>query len=155
VQDSILASSESSDYVTASENPFADFVSIPDHTSLDDRLTAESLLSVDTETASHFAVVETIRRPFVPTMDDEMTAAPGEQVRMLRRFDDGWAYAEKVPTGRRGLIPIDCLRLPEEDLPAFLAAKRLSSYRGAGSPSPLWRTKELSEDTVVGHVISL
>ncbi|KZT11865.1 uncharacterized protein LAESUDRAFT_623250, partial [Laetiporus sulphureus 93-53] len=82
----------------------------------------------DPETASHFARVETIRRPFVPTMDDEMSVLPGETVRMLLRFDDGWAYAEKVGSGRRGLIPIDCLRMPEEDLPAFLASKRLSSY---------------------------
>ncbi|TFY65517.1 hypothetical protein EVJ58_g1929 [Rhodofomes roseus] len=87
---------------------------------------------VDAETALHFARVEMIRRPFVPAMEDEMAVAPGDRVRMLRRFNDGWAYAEKVGTRRRGIIPIDCLRTPSEDLPAFLASKRLSSYR-AGS----------------------
>ncbi|KZT73951.1 hypothetical protein DAEQUDRAFT_661785 [Daedalea quercina L-15889] len=91
-----------------------------------DALTAES---ADTETASHFARVETIRRPFEPALEDEMGVVPGERVRMLQRFPDGWAYAEKVGSRRRGIIPIDCLRTPEEDLPAFLASKRLSSYR--------------------------
>ncbi|KAH9947438.1 hypothetical protein B0H21DRAFT_691907 [Amylocystis lapponica] len=111
-----------SDYATAPENPFADFV---DDQSLDH---PSSLLSVSVD--SHFATVETICRPFVPTMSDEMSTAPGERVRMLQRFSDGWAYAEKVETGSRGLIPIDCLRTTDEDLPAFLASKRLSSYRG-------------------------
>ncbi|EED77878.1 predicted protein [Postia placenta Mad-698-R] len=145
--DSLLGSTvESSTYATAPENPFADPASVcnGEGEGEDDGRTVES---ADAETASHFATVEVIRRPFVPTMDDEMAAAPGERVRMLRRFDDGWAYAEKVPRGRRGLIPIDCLRMPEEELPAFLAAKRLSSYRGARSPSPLWRGSEQTVGT--------
>ncbi|EED78625.1 predicted protein [Postia placenta Mad-698-R] len=147
--DSLLVSTvESSTYATAPENPFADPASActgeGEGEGEDDGHTVES---ADAETASHFATVEVIRRPFVPTMDDEMAAAPGERVRMLRRFDDGWAYAEKVPRGRRGLIPIDCLRMPEEELPAFLAAKRLSSYRGARSPSPLWRGSEQTVGT--------
>ena len=73
----------------------------------------------------------TIQRPFLPAMEDEMAVAPGEAVRILRRFDDGWAVAEKVAGGQQGLIPIDCLRAPEEELPAFLAKKRISSYRAS------------------------
>ncbi|CCM03675.1 uncharacterized protein FIBRA_05819 [Fibroporia radiculosa] len=155
----------SSEYATAPENPFADAASAENYdmpTASDpfadaeidvDAQTAESLQSVDTETASHFARIETIRRPFAPGLRDEMAATPGEQVRMLRRFDDGWAYAEKLATGARGLIPIDCLRMAEEDLPAFLASKRLSSYRGARSPSPILRDRPRSAETVVGQVL--
>lgn len=123
--ESMFESGVSSEYATAPENPFADHAAESGAVDVDAR-TSES---VDAETAMHFARVETIRRPFVPAMEDEMGVVPGERVRMLRRFNDGWAYAEQVGTRRRGIIPIDCLRTPGEDLPAFLAAKRLSSYR--------------------------
>ncbi|OBZ71280.1 hypothetical protein A0H81_08681 [Grifola frondosa] len=139
-----------SEYGTAREhpspepdNPFSDSARV-DHAAR-----TESALSTDTETATHFAKVETISRPFVPTMDDEMAVVAGEQVRMLRRFDDGWAYAEKVLTLRRGLIPIDCLRDVGEDLPAFLAKKRLSSYRGC---LIVLRIQILSILTITPHI---
>ncbi|KAI0648182.1 hypothetical protein C8Q79DRAFT_558969 [Trametes meyenii] len=106
--------------VEPSENPFLDFTEV-----------AARPPSTSTEASSpskHFAPTETIRRPFLPTMEDEMAVTPGQDVHILRRFDDGWALAEVLATGRQGLIPIDCLRAVEEDLPAFLAKKRLSSY---------------------------
>ena len=54
-------------------------------------------------------------------------------------FDDGWVLIEKDPMmdhsqskgkakALSGLIPVDCLREGNEDLPAFLASKRESSY---------------------------
>ncbi|KAI0917400.1 hypothetical protein AcW1_007403 [Taiwanofungus camphoratus] len=140
------SSNISSEYTTAPENPFSDFASV------EDGHTVESILSADTETASHFARVETIRRPFIPTMDDEMATTPGERVRMLQRFDDGWAFAEKVSTGQRGLIPIDCLRMAEQDLPAFLAAKRLSSYN-MRPLSRYWGENGEIEQATPGHAI--
>jgi hypothetical protein len=80
---------------------------------------------------AEFASVELIRRPFVPTLDDELAVTPGDSVRAVKVFDDGWAYVEKIgPAGARGLIPIDCMRDSGEDLPAFLASKRISSYYG-------------------------
>lgn len=103
--------------------------------------------SVDAETASHFARVEVIRRPFVPALEDEMAVAPGERVRMLQRFPDGWALAENVATRRRGVIPIDCLRTPEQDLPAFLASKRLSSYMKR-PPSSLAKVEEAGDPDI-------
>ncbi|KAK7690123.1 hypothetical protein QCA50_006772 [Cerrena zonata] len=113
------------DYYTAESqavNPFADFTSCDSHM---------TTIHTDPSNEDHFAPVEIIRRPFVPTMSDEMAVAPGDQVRVRRRFDDGWAYAEKLSGNARGLFPIDCLRMQDQDLPAFLAAKRLSSYAGA------------------------
>lgn len=113
------------DYYSAesqSVNPFADFASVESHM---------TTIHTDPSNGDHFAPVETVQRPFVPTMTDEMAVAPGDQVRVRRRFDDGWAYAEKLNGDARGLFPIDCLRMQDEDLPAFLAAKRLSSYAGA------------------------
>ncbi|KAJ3541629.1 hypothetical protein NM688_g6057 [Phlebia brevispora] len=109
-----------SDYVTAQEHhdPFAD---------PEEAHTMETFMTTDT-VAVHFQPIETIYRPFVPTMDDEMAVNPGDSVHVLTRFDDGWGYAENRTTGHRGLFPIDCLRMANQDLPAFLAQKRLSSY---------------------------
>lgn len=79
---------------------------------------------------------ETIRRPFAPTLDDEVSVAPGDKVLVLKVFDDGWAFVEKqcksLDHNERGLIPVDCLREAGQALPAFLAQKRVSSY-GADS----------------------
>jgi len=80
-----------------------------------------------------FAPVETIRRPFVPTLDDELSVVPGDSVCVVKVFDDGWAYVEKIGTSAKGLIPIDCMRDAGADLPAFLASKRVSSYYGQGN----------------------
>ena len=105
------------------ENPFADFTEIVRPPST----------STDNSVPQHFAPVEMIQRPFVPSMDDEMAVKPGDEVRILKRFDDGWAVAEKLGKNEQGLIPIDCMRPVEEELPAFLAKKRISSYRARSS----------------------
>ncbi|KII86877.1 hypothetical protein PLICRDRAFT_164273 [Plicaturopsis crispa FD-325 SS-3] len=93
------------------------------------------------------APIETIRRPFAPTLSDELAVMPGETVRVVCAYDDGWAVVEKVPAPHkgkgkarssvgteegmeieaRGLIPIDCMRGKGEKLPSFLANKRVSS----------------------------
>ena len=135
------SASSSDDDDGAAADPFRD----PARTSEDTE--AQTSESVDAETASHFARVEVIRRPFVPALEDEMAVAPGERVRMLQRFPDGWALAENVATRRRGVIPIDCLRTPEEDLPAFLASKRLSSYMKR-PPSSLATVEEAGDPDV-------
>lgn len=122
-----------SEYITAPESidPFAD----PDASGADSG-TVETTATSDT-TAAHFAPIETISRPYVPTRGDEVAVNAGDSVRVFRRFDDGWAYAENCNTGRRGLFPIDCLRQADQDLPTFLAAKRLSSYaRPPSSAAP-------------------
>lgn len=75
---------------------------------------------------------ETIRRPFAPSLDDEVSVAPGDQVLVVKVFDDGWALVEKqcgfLNHNEKGLIPVDCLREAGQALPAFLAQKRVSSY---------------------------
>ncbi|KAG6336880.1 hypothetical protein ID866_2206 [Astraeus odoratus] len=89
---------------------------------------------------STFSGAETVRRPFLPTLEDELAVSPSDQVRILQVFDDGWAMVEKVGVvpgnpgqsmpQRRGLIPVDCFREAGQALPSFLAQKRLSSYQG-------------------------
>ncbi|KAH7885460.1 hypothetical protein F5I97DRAFT_1393413 [Phlebopus sp. FC_14] len=85
-------------------------------------------------TKPEFADVETIRRPFAPTLDDELSVVPGDRVRIMQIFDDGWAFVEKFSGStlpERGLIPVDCLREAGQALPNFLAQKRVSSYGGS------------------------
>ncbi|KAF8799972.1 hypothetical protein BYT27DRAFT_7342716 [Phlegmacium glaucopus] len=97
--------------------------------------------------------IEVVRRPFVPTLPDELAVNPDDHVRVLQSFDDGWALVERASNGserasqdsqrasqgshgngrqdagsnRKGLIPIHCLREPGQELPAFTAPKRVSS----------------------------
>ncbi|KAF9474203.1 hypothetical protein BDN70DRAFT_816091 [Pholiota conissans] len=91
-----------------------------------------------------FAEVEYIKRPFNPSLPDELQVAPDDSVRVLQTFDDGWALVEKVATDdgkgkerhgnyEKGLIPIDCLREPGETLSSFFAVKRVSTYNYAES----------------------
>ncbi|KAI0345903.1 hypothetical protein BDW22DRAFT_1324602 [Trametopsis cervina] len=105
------------------DNPFADFADAED-----DMQTTETFVTATT-TATELYRIERVSRQFTPTRPDEIAVAPGDEVRVLKHFDDGWAYAEHVSTSRKGLFPIDCLRMPDEDLPAFLS-KRLSGYSG-------------------------
>ncbi|KLO14736.1 hypothetical protein SCHPADRAFT_903014 [Schizopora paradoxa] len=76
---------------------------------------------------------ERVRRPFMPTLHDELAVSRGDEVRVIETFDDGWMAVEKVPGGESGLIPIDCLREAGEDLPAFLASRRISSHSFEGA----------------------
>jgi Variant SH3 domain len=75
--------------------------------------------------------IETIKRPFVPTLDDELSVVPGDRIRILNTYDDGWSVVEKInkATGNVvGLIPIACLRSAGEQPSTFVSSKRLSSY---------------------------
>ena len=94
-----------------------------------------------TPTKGSFSDVEVVRRPFIPTLLDELAVEPDDKVRVVHSFDDGWAFVEKVDVGagqgsssttgkerEKGLIPIDCLRRVGEDLPAFITSKRVSGY---------------------------
>jgi len=86
---------------------------------------------------ANFGPLETVRRPFLPTLDDELPVSPGDTVRVIKSFDDGWCFCELVKgdhEGSKGLIPIDCLRENGEKLPSFLAAKRVSSNYGVWEP---------------------
>jgi hypothetical protein len=92
--------------------------------------------------AKSFIAIETIQRPFLPTLPDELAVTPGEQVKVTKSFDDGWALVEKLPEegdqkGKSkqivGLIPVDCFRAAGQPLPEFLKQKRVSSVYYGGT----------------------
>ncbi|KAK0487793.1 hypothetical protein IW261DRAFT_641491 [Armillaria novae-zelandiae] len=106
-------------------NPFADSSASSDHQSIP------------------LSDVEIIRRPFEPTLHDEISVSVGDHVQVLKVFNDGWALVEKIavelPSGKgkqslpqAGLIPIDCLRDAWQPLPAFLEDKGVSGYSETG-----------------------
>jgi len=73
--------------------------------------------------------LEIIRRPFTHSLADELSVSVGDEVRVMKVFDDGWALVEMQGISlNSGLIPVDCLREAGQALPAFLAQKRVSSY---------------------------
>lgn len=112
-----------------------------DHPSVEEVDPFADPIAASAATQPNFADIEVIRRPFMPTLEDELIVVAGDRVRILQPFDDGWILVQKVPPpvdrkgkGRevdefdQGLIPIDCLRDGDQDLPEFIAQQRVSSY---------------------------
>ncbi|KAI0034624.1 hypothetical protein K488DRAFT_39334, partial [Vararia minispora EC-137] len=91
---------------------------------IDPNVPSPSIIPASSITAGTHAMVQ---RPFMPTLPDELMVILGESVLVLQAFDDGWV---QVRNGRKtvGLIPLDCFREKDEDVPAFLASKRVSSF---------------------------
>ena len=71
------------------------------------------------DTSAHLDV-QVVRCSFIPTLPDELNVRLDDHVRVLHRFDDGWGLVEKVTSdgsgNESGLIPMDCLKKPEEDI---------------------------------------
>ena len=98
----------------------------------------------DTAVQSDFAEIQVIRRAFIPKLQDELLVVAGDSVRIMETFDDGWAMVQKispladkkgkaraVDESDQGLIPIDCLKDADQNLPEFVAQlKRVSDYAG-------------------------
>ena len=81
------------------------------------------------------SAVEIVRRPFSPQLGDELQINIGEFVRIIQTFDDGWALVAKTSSlsqgeveDMQGLIPIDCLREPDQT--GDLGLKRTTSRGG-------------------------
>jgi len=49
-----------------------------------------------------------VRVTFIPTLPDELNITPGETLRVLGAFDDGWAMCTNA-RGEQGMVPLECL----------------------------------------------
>lgn len=87
--------------------PFSATVSIPRSS-----VTA-SLNSAMNAQVSHGTLV-VVARTFVPTLPDELSIQTGEQVRIIMKYDDGWAHVERLRSGagENGVVPMECLEAP-------------------------------------------
>ncbi|KAI9471627.1 hypothetical protein BX667DRAFT_92349 [Coemansia mojavensis] len=51
----------------------------------------------------------TVLYPYTPVENDELAIAPGDKVRVLRTFSDGWTFVQRVDDSKIGAIPAVCL----------------------------------------------
>ena len=81
-------------------------------------------------------LAEVVRRNFEPTAEDELAVEIGDEVSVLRTFDDGWAKVKmlrrnesiKSVQGLEGLIPVDCLRPKGSKSPFLVDTNTKSQY---------------------------
>ena len=48
-----------------------------------------------------------VTHTYAPATPDELPLRPGDVLRVLARFDDGWARAVHEPTGACGVFPLN------------------------------------------------
>ena len=54
-----------------------------------------------------------VKRTFTPNLPDELTIIPGERVRVITIYNDGWCNVRKLGAGgEEGVIPYECLGSP-------------------------------------------
>ena len=52
---------------------------------------------------------------------------PGDAVRVVQPFNDGWAFVEQIQgiwKGSQGLIPIDCLKESGQDVARIFSCQK-------------------------------
>lgn len=52
-------------------------------------------------------------RSFVPALPDELSIMPGEKLKVLQDFDDGWAECMTMG-GEIGMVPLECFDRPSD-----------------------------------------
>ncbi|KAJ1929477.1 hypothetical protein IWQ60_001159 [Tieghemiomyces parasiticus] len=83
--------------------------------------TAAALAANNASTESFEPVQCRVVYPFTPRMDDELQLTPGDVLLLIKIFDDGWAVANNLTTGREGAIPLVCVT-PYQTEGAHMAA---------------------------------
>ncbi|KAG8857579.1 hypothetical protein FRB96_005597 [Tulasnella sp. 330] len=76
----------------------------------------------------------TVVRTFVPSLPDELSIQTGEQVRIVNRYDDGWAHVERMRSGagvESGVVPLECLQ-SHVPAPRGLTPQLLGEQPGMG-----------------------
>ncbi|OCH92095.1 hypothetical protein OBBRIDRAFT_712485, partial [Obba rivulosa] len=53
-----------------------------------------------------------VRSMFIPALPDELSISPGERVRVLTEYDDGWAFCSNA-RNEQGMVPTECLELDQ------------------------------------------
>jgi hypothetical protein len=74
--------------------------------------------------------LEIVRRSFSPRNENELVVVPGDVVRIVERISDSWCSCEMVKRSgsvSRGLVPVACLRGPENTSPSSLEDQRSES----------------------------
>ncbi|KAF9246339.1 hypothetical protein BU15DRAFT_39726 [Melanogaster broomeanus] len=78
-------------------------------------------------------VEATVRCTFVPTLPDELSIITGERIRVVARYDDGWAMCANG-RGEQGMVPQECLEhvVTDQAETDWRNARRMSSLNPGG-----------------------
>ncbi|KAJ7264887.1 hypothetical protein B0H12DRAFT_1011510 [Mycena haematopus] len=64
---------------------------------------------------------------FTPTLEDELPIQPGDTVRLIEEYQDGWALVQRI--GRidapKGVVPRTCITDRERIISSFNPGRRL------------------------------
>jgi len=58
-------------------------------------------------------ILATVQRPFIRKLPDELPTTTGQQLGVIRQFDDGWTLCVALngnTTGPQGMVPTECLK---------------------------------------------
>lgn len=56
-----------------------------------------------------------VERTFTPNLSDELTISPGERVRVVTIYNDGWCFVRKLGAdAEEGVVPYECLGNPDD-----------------------------------------
>ncbi|KAI8622358.1 hypothetical protein BC830DRAFT_1089611 [Chytriomyces sp. MP71] len=72
---------------------------------------------------------------FAPQNADEVTLFAGDQVEILKIYDDGWCLIHNLTSGQEGLCPEDCIAGFNDGGIKYMHKQRMSSMYGANSGS--------------------
>lgn len=60
-------------------------------------------------TSAQKADFTVVVRTFIPSLPDELNITTGEHIRVLTRYDDGWALCSNM-RNEQGVVPLECLQ---------------------------------------------
>ena len=48
--------------------------------------------------------------PYEAQVNDEISAAEGDRIFVINSYDDGWILGRNINTGKKGILPLICLK---------------------------------------------
>lgn len=118
--------------------PPLSYNSIPSPTSALSPIQATS--SSKSTTSAQKADFTVVVRTFIPSLPDELNITTGEHIRVLTRYDDGWALCSNM-RNEQGVVPLECLQ--RADKTAALQLQPQSEF-GYGSDKSTKRLSSLA-----------
>jgi len=85
--------------------------------------------------------------PYDPQLDDEISLSPGDNIKLIRVFDDGWAIARNFSTGREGAIPLACLTRQDKEEGSDVPRRSSSKKKGHVARS-VSRSSQIDSPTI-------
>jgi hypothetical protein len=88
----------------------------------------------------------TVIHPYESSMQDELNIVPGDQIILIKEFDDGWAQGKHIQTGKEGVFPMICVESSSYDHPSASRMTMVSEAQPAGESPVTKRTSSVPWD---------